>query len=348
MNEEELYPCVGVCLPDADEAYCIGCGRPWGTPRQPAAPDYRVIERGWLSSNNILFFDGAAATLVDTGYAGHAAQTVELVKSALGGRQNEPELAGRRKLARIINTHSHSDHIGGNAALQKEFGCRIDIPAGIEEHVLNWDEHALLLAPAAQRGERFRHDGVIHPGDKWVMGGAEWQAHAAPGHDMDALVFHCPQAQLLISGDALWEDGFGIVFGELMGQPGALAATRETLDLIAGLGVQAVIPGHGQPFDDVPAALARAYQRLAAFEDDPARMARNAIKACFVFCLLDLQELPRAELEGFVARVPFFRDVGGRLLGMDVPALAAWLLAELRKAGALEEVDGRLLPTMAA
>jgi glyoxylase-like metal-dependent hydrolase (beta-lactamase superfamily II) len=334
---EELFPCVGVCLPDTDEAYCIGCGRPWGTPR-PAEPSYRVIERGWLSSNNILLFDGAEATLVDTGYAGHAAQTVELVKSVLGGR----------RLARIINTHSHSDHIGGNAALQKAFGCRIDIPAGIEEHILNWDEHALLLAPAAQRGERFRHDGVIRPGDTWAMGGAQWRAHAAPGHDMDALVFHCQEAGLLISGDALWEDGFGIVFGELLGQPGALAATRATLDLIAGLGVQTVIPGHGKPFTDVPAALARAYQRLAAFEADPARMARNAIKACFVFCLLDLQGLPRAELEGFVARVPFFRDVGGRLLGMDVPALAAWLLAELGKAGALEEVDGILRPTMAA
>jgi glyoxylase-like metal-dependent hydrolase (beta-lactamase superfamily II) len=343
VNQEELYPCVGVCLPDADEAYCIGCGRPWGTPQSNKlpVPDYRVIERGWLSSNSILLFDGHAnegATLVDTGYAGHAVQTVELVKSALGGR----------RLARIINTHSHSDHIGGNAALQKAFGCRIDIPAGIEEHILKWDEHALLLAPAAQRGERFRHDGVIRPGDQWVMGGMEWRAYAAPGHDMDALVFHCPQARLLISGDALWEDGFGIVFGELLGQPGALAATRATLDLIAGLGVDTVIPGHGKPFSDVPAALERAYKRLAAFEADPARMARNAIKACFVFCLLDLQALPRTELESFVARVPFFRDVGSRQLGMDIPALAAWLLAELKKAGALEEADGMLRPTMAA
>ncbi|MDX9994737.1 MAG: DUF1289 domain-containing protein [Rhodocyclaceae bacterium] len=27
---DDLYLCVGVCLPDEDEAYCIGCGRPWG------------------------------------------------------------------------------------------------------------------------------------------------------------------------------------------------------------------------------------------------------------------------------------------------------------------------------
>lgn len=308
--------------------------------RPPKLPErIRVIERGWLSSNNILLFDGDdAATLIDSGYVGHAVRTVELVNSALAGR----------RLDRLINTHSHSDHIGGNAALQRAFGCRILIPAGIERHIHDWDEDALLLAPAAQRGERFRHDGVVHAGDCLVMGGLDWQAHAAPGHDMDALVFHCPAARLLVSGDALWEDGFGIVFGELLGEPGALSATRATLDMLSRLPVDAVIPGHGRPFADFDAALERAYRRLAAFEADPARVARNAIKACFIFNLLDLQGLPRARLESHLAAVPFFRDVGASRLGMDVPALAAWLLAELTRAGALEEVDGRLLPTMAA
>ncbi len=39
MNEG-VYFCVGICLPDAEEAYCIGCGRPWGAPvpAQPEAP----------------------------------------------------------------------------------------------------------------------------------------------------------------------------------------------------------------------------------------------------------------------------------------------------------------------
>ena len=27
-----------------------------------------VLERGWLSANNILFFDGDVATLIDSGY----------------------------------------------------------------------------------------------------------------------------------------------------------------------------------------------------------------------------------------------------------------------------------------
>ena len=340
MNTEDLYPCVGICLPDEDEAYCIGCGRPWGTP-QPGL-DYQVIERGWLSSNNILLFDGAEATLIDSGYAGHAAQTVELVKSALAGRHP------MARLVRLINTHSHSDHIGGNAALQRAFGCDILVPAGIEDHIANWDEEALLLALAAQRADRFRHDGVVRPGDTLHMGRLDWQAHAAPGHDMDALVFHCPDARVLISGDALWENGFGIIFGELLGQPGALQATRATLDMIAGLNVDTVIPGHGRQFGEVGAALERAYQRLAAFEADPERMAKNAVKACFIFNLLDLQGLPRVRLESHLAGAPIFRDVGARLLGMDIPALADWLVTELKRGCALEEREGMLLPTMAA
>lgn len=301
-------------------------------------PSVRVIERGWLSSNNILFLEGDTATLVDSGYVGHAGRTVQLVGEALAGR----------RLRRLVNTHSHSDHIGGNAALQRAFGCQILIPAGIEAHVRAWDEEALLLGPAHQRGERFRHDDVIRPGDEFAMGGLAWQALAVPGHDMDALAFHCPAERLLISGDALWQDGFGIVFGELLGHAGALRATRETLDRLARLPVDTVIPGHGAPFGDVAAAIERAYKRLAAFEADPARVGRNAVKACFTFNLLDLGRLPVAELPAYLARVPLFRDVGAGLLGLAPDALADWLVEELLRAKAVAIEDGDLVPTMAA
>ncbi len=307
----------------------------------------RMLERGWLSSNSLLGFEAdGTATLVDSGYVGHAAQTVALVGNALANRQ--PPCGGNYRLTRLINTHSHSDHIGGNAALQRAFGCRIIIPAGLEAHVTSWDEEALFLTPAAQSGDRFLHDGVLAPGDSFQLGGLEWQAHAAPGHDMEALIFHCPQERLLISGDALWEDGFGAVFAEILGTGPGLQRTEETLGLIAGLAVELVIPGHGPVFADVPAALARARQRLAAFRADPVRMARAALKGCFTFNLLDLQRLPVADLPAYLARVPFFREVGQHTLGMDPPTLAKWLVSELQRAGAIAIKDGELVPTMAA
>ena len=44
MSEED-YLCVGICLPDEDEAYCIGCGRPWGAHTAvPPAPTFSEPE----------------------------------------------------------------------------------------------------------------------------------------------------------------------------------------------------------------------------------------------------------------------------------------------------------------
>ena len=76
-------------------------------------PDKRllVLERGWLSSNNVLCIEDEEAALVDSGYVTHAAQTLALVDKALDGR----------RLTRLINTHSHSDHIGGMSRVLSNF-----------------------------------------------------------------------------------------------------------------------------------------------------------------------------------------------------------------------------------
>ena len=310
-----------------------------------------VIERGWLSSNNILFLEGngdvAGAALIDTGYAGQAQQTLTLVKEALNGRS----------LNRILNTHSHSDHIGGNAALQAAHGCEIIVPDGIADMVARWDEHALLLTPACQRGERFAHDATLKAGDEIELGGLPWKAIAAPGHDMHALMLHCPTQRLLITGDALWEDGFGVVFNELMAAEldavtgadvGGFAAARKTLDAIQALDVLTVIPGHGSPFADVPGALLRAFSRLALYEQDKKRLGRNAVKACFTFNLLDFGRLAESELASYVASVPFFAQINHSLFGLSDTDFAQWLLDDLQRSRAVTIKDGWIVPLMAA
>ena len=140
------------------------------------------------------------------------------------------------------------------------------------------------------------------PEPRTSWGNLEWQAIAAPGHDMGALVFFNPEHRILISGDALWENGFGLVMPRAI-DPAALPATRATLDMIAALDVRVVIPGHGEVFTDVAAALARAYARIAAFEADDARVARHALKVLLTFRLLDQQRMPLADLPAYVERV---------------------------------------------
>ena len=48
-----------------------------------------VLERGWLSSNNVLFFEGDEAALIDSGYVTHAGQTVALLEHALADAQQQ-------------------------------------------------------------------------------------------------------------------------------------------------------------------------------------------------------------------------------------------------------------------
>ena len=114
----------------------------------------RVFERGWLSANNILFDGPENAALVDTGYWTHSNQTVRLVQSALGSRP----------LDLILNTHLHSDHCGGNAALQEDYpGARTLIPPGLSRFVQDWDPAALSYTATGQQCPPFHFEGLLIP-----------------------------------------------------------------------------------------------------------------------------------------------------------------------------------------
>jgi glyoxylase-like metal-dependent hydrolase (beta-lactamase superfamily II) len=292
----------------------------------------RVFERGWLSSNNILFTGPGPAALIDSGYVIHAPQTLALVDHALGGRQ----------LALLINTHLHSDHCGGNAALQARHGCRTLIPAAEADKVRDWDEDALSYKATGQQCARFGFDGTLAPGDVLELGGLQWQALGAPGHDPHSLIFYCESEGILISADALWQNGFGVIFPELEGQSG-FAEERATLALIDGLDVRLVIPGHGAPFTDVKPALARAASRLDYLAADPARNAENAVKVMLKFLLLERQQFMLASLPAMFEQNPVIEGARTRYLQRSPAELAEWAVRSLVRAGAARIDDGRLL-----
>ena len=293
-----------------------------------------IFERGWLSSNNVLLHggEGEDATLADTGYVSHAEQTLALVQHALRPGQT---------LTRIVNTHLHSDHCGGNAALVREFGAQVVIPPGHADAVACWDEDLLTYRLTNQRCERFIADALLRPGESFTVGLRTWQAQAAPGHDPHSLVLFDAMHGVLISADALWENGFGVVFPELDGE-NAFDDVAAVLDLIESLDARYVIPGHGAPFTDVAGALQRARSRLAAFRADPTRHARHGIKALAKYHLLEVGSEPLPGLLAWFAATPIARQVWQRL-GRPEGSPQAWgekLLGELAANGAIALRDG--------
>ncbi len=291
-----------------------------------------VLERGWLSSNNILFpgDEQHESVLVDSGYWSHGPQTVALVRHALGARP----------LQRIVNTHLHSDHCGGNHALQQAFDCAIDVPAGEAAKVDRWDEDALSFRATGQHCPRFTRTGSIAAGDEVALGAWRWQAIGSPGHDPESLVLYQPELELLISADALWENGFGIVFPEMAGHP-AFDDVRATLDTIAALRVRRVIPGHGRPFDQPAEAIARAHRRLDGLIVEPQRHARHAVKVLIKFHLMELQRQPVEAVASWLETTACVRTAH-REFGAALPFRDWWqaLVEELQASGALRVRDG--------
>jgi glyoxylase-like metal-dependent hydrolase (beta-lactamase superfamily II) len=303
-------------------------------------PGMRFVQRDWLSSNLFVFFDGEGAdrmaTVVDTGYHKHEAQTLALVAHLLAA-----EGLGMNRLTRIINTHLHSDHCGGKAALALASGARITVPQPQVDAVRRWDADRLTFRDFGQHCARFHaHEGLA-PGQTLVMGGLRWQALAAPGHDPDSLILHCAEARLLISADALWENGFGILFPELAGESG-YAEQGAVLELIAGLPVDLALPGHGRAFADVPQAIARARGRLQAFCADTQRNPRNSLKALIKFTLLARERLPLAQAVAEIAAVRVIGQAAAQL-GAEPARAVDTAIRELVAQGQLAlEPDGML------
>jgi glyoxylase-like metal-dependent hydrolase (beta-lactamase superfamily II) len=293
-----------------------------------------VFERGWLSANNVLIRGDGPTALVDSGYATHASQTLSLVRHALGDTA----------LDFLLNTHLHSDHCGGNAELQHQYPALTTlIPPGMAQAVKDWDEVALTYMPTGQRCPRFSHQGLLIPGSTVRLGSHEWDVHAAKGHDPHAIVLFLPTHRLLLSADALWQNGFGVVFPELEGES-AFEEVGQTLDLIETLDPQTVIPGHGSVFQDVGPALTRARSRLRQFQDAPEKHHRHAIKVLIKFKLLEWQQVAYPTLLEWCRATPYLQ----RSMSTSDSAADGWLrelLNELERSGALRQEADVILNT---
>ncbi|MEO6269305.1 MAG: MBL fold metallo-hydrolase [Lautropia sp.] len=295
-------------------------------------PSLSFIQRDWLSSNHLLGRSPTANVLVDSGYSSRRELTLQLIGHALGD-------AG---LHRIVNTHTHSDHVGGNAVLKARYRCRITIPLREREAIARWQEEKLHYGTFGQVCDRFDADDWFDHGDLLEIGGLPWQALGSPGHDMDSLLLYQPDHRILVSADALWEDGFGVIFPEFFNEAG-FAAQSATLEMLESLDVALVIPGHGPLFCDYRQALERARRRLAHFQSEPERHALLALKVGLSFMLLDRQRLLLRDLEVSYGELPLIQRINRQYFGKTAATITREVVDALLAAKAARLADGWLV-----
>ena len=296
-------------------------------------PGIEVFERGWLSANNIFHFGDSDVSLVDSGYYTHQAMTINLVRNAL-------EKHGLKTLNKVVNTHLHSDHCGGNAELVKTFACEVGIPAAEALAVQAWNEELLSYQNLGQECPCFKHNYLLIPGQDIVLGRYTWKILAAPGHDPHSVMLYQERHGILISADALWEEGFGVIFPELWGESG-FEEVAQTLDLIEDLSISLVIPGHGKVFTDVAKSIATARSRLDYLASDPDRNARHGAKVLLKYKLIEWQSKDLNEVIDWIGSTPALKSAANQL-NMDTEEFSQWLPQALVKSGAAI-LDGKYL-----
>jgi glyoxylase-like metal-dependent hydrolase (beta-lactamase superfamily II) len=302
-----------------------------GSPAEPPAW-LRFLPLGFPSANVVVTTAGRRV-LFDSGYGSDADRLFEALAGA-GAPAGSLDL--------VVNTHWHSDHVGGNARLQSALG--VPVAAGERDAgaVNARDPGACLAEWLDQPVEPYRVDRVLRPGDPLEAGPAEWEILATPGHTPGHLSFHQPDERLLVVGDALHADDVGWLNVALDG-PAAIDDALRSVEALSRLPVRLAMSGHGPAITDPPAALAAAHARYERMRADPQRAAWHACKRILAFALMIHDGIPVGEIDGYLTGRPWLADHARAVLGTTSEALAADLLAEMRRAGAVDEQGGRLV-----
>ena len=97
------------------------------------------------------------------------------------------------ELAAILQTHHHSDHIGGTPALRRR-----------------WPQ-AAVIAPASE-ADRIPQTPGVSDGECFTLLGQPVAVLAVPGHTRGHVAYHLPESGHLFCGDTLFAGGCGRLF----------------------------------------------------------------------------------------------------------------------------------------
>lgn len=203
----------------------------------------------WQEVISYLIVGGEAAVLFDTGNG------IGDIKSVVYQLTDKP--------IRVINSHSHFDHIGGNyqfdTVLSVATSFTLKRTDGIRSEELSIevsDEATCKRLPAGVTPENhrirpFSISQTIEDGEIIDIGDRTLEVVRVPGHTDDAIALLDRQAGFLWSGDSFYEGPIWLFFPET-----DLVAYRASVAKFAELvpGLKAVFPAHNTPRAD-PALL---------------------------------------------------------------------------------------------
>ena len=139
---------------------------------------------------------------------------------------------------RIINTHYHFDHIGGNGYFT---GAEIWIHEGDALVLEDGDDETAVSEFFGGKMHKMKVSRKLKDGDKIVLGASEFEVVHVPGHTPGSICLYDKKQKLLITGDTVFSNGVGRT--DLDG--GNFEQLKNSLAKLSKMDVQKILPGHG-------------------------------------------------------------------------------------------------------
>lgn len=292
----------------------------------------RFVERPFPSAN-MAVIAGDKPVLVDTGYGSDLTRTEGL----LAERGIQP-----KDLSLVVNTHYHSDHVGGNARLQNSYGVPVAAHRWEADLVNRRDPETCSAEWLDQPVDPYQVDRSLSEGDELDAGGVRLQVLHTLGHTLGHISLWEPKERVLILGDAAHADDVAWINPYREGA-GAIERAIESIERLQSLGAVWACSGHGPPMEDPSASLAAARERYVRWLQKPQSVAWHACKRIAAYALIIRGGLPEEEAHYYFASRRWAREFALSAFSREPEAFAEDLIAELSRSGAAGWQDGRLV-----
>ena len=288
------------------------------------APTWLTLFQRTFPSANMVLVHGPRPILVDTGFGSDFPATVALLREA-GARPED--------LALIVNSHYHSDHVGGNYGFQTGYGLPIATHRWEAGVINRRDPEACAAVWLDQPIEPYHIDRVLTDGDELDTGDVVLQVVHTPGHTLGHISLYNPQDGVLIVGDVFHGDDVAWLnpFREGVG---AIERALESLDRLAELRLTWACSGHGAPMEDPLAALDAARRRYEGWLTAPEKVAWHGVKRIFAYHLMLVDGLPEAEVIPYLLSCAWLHDYARHVFRLPPEEFAQVFLAEMLRSGA--------------
>ncbi|HPO49572.1 MAG TPA: MBL fold metallo-hydrolase [Spirochaetota bacterium] len=211
-----------------------------------------------LRSSNIYYFNYEKKAIIDSGYF------EEFDNNYKTFLENGVDL---KNIDYIINTHSHGDHNGGNAALKK-LNPKIKVLSSNEtKNFQNRRNKMNLFSDSEDAFEYYEVENELEEGEIVDLGGEKLKILKTKGHTTDSISIYVENMNVLFSGDCVYNKVV-VQLDYYQDLKISLNELFSTYEKLSKLDIKTIYTGHGDPIANPSENFSYCMRKMRRFEKD--------------------------------------------------------------------------------